>query len=206
VKRIVACSDTHGKHLYLPIPEGDVFIFAGDFEIRNTFDLIEMSTWLNNLPHKNVVAIFGNHDFTEHYGNDKIKEMFGRVNLLFNESITVDGFKIWGSPYSPYFNNWAWMQPDNMLAEIWATIPLETEIVVTHTMPYGILDQCGPRMESVGSLTLTDRIKVVHPYIQIGGHLHESYGQYTDGKTDYYNVSVMDEQYKIVNPVTIIEV
>ena len=118
----------------------------------------------------------------------------------------MDGFKIWGSPYSPYFNNWAWMQPDNMLSEIWATIPLETEIVVTHTMPYGILDGVLPRMQSVGSLTLRDRVKEVQPYIQIGGHLHESFGQYTDGKTDYYNVSVMDEQYKIVNPCTIIEV
>jgi len=206
MKRIIACSDTHGKHLYLPVPEGDVFIFAGDFEIRNTFDLIEMSTWLDNLPHKNVVAIFGNHDFTEHYPKENMKQMFGRVHLLFNESIIVDGLKIWGSPYCPYFNNWAWMQPDNMLAEIWATIPLETEIVVTHSMPYGILDGVLPRMQSVGSLTLRDRIKDIHPYIQIGGHLHESYGQYTDGKTDYYNVAVMDEQYKIVNPCTIIDV
>ena len=182
MKRIVACSDTHGKHLYLPIPEGDVFIFAGDFEIKNTFDLIEMSTWLDNLPHKNVVAIFGNHDFTENYPKENMKQMFERVHLLFNEFINVDGFKIW------------------------ETIPLETEIVVTHTMPYGILDGVLPRMQSVGSLTLRDRIKEVQPYIQIGGHLHESFGQYTDGKTDYYNVSVMDEQYKIVNPCTIIDV
>ena len=205
-KRIVVCSDTHGKHRELQIPEGDVFIFAGDFEIRNNLDLFEMSEWLKELPQKNVVAIFGNHDFTEHTEIKYMKEMFGRVHLLFNEFINVDGFKIWGSPYSPYFNNWAWMQPDNMLKDIWDTIPLETEIVVTHTMPYGILDGVLPKMQSVGSLTLKDRIKEVQPYIQIGGHLHESFGQYTDGKTDYYNVSVMDEQYKIVNPCTIIDV
>jgi Icc-related predicted phosphoesterase len=206
MKRIVACSDTHGKHRDLQIPEGDVFIFAGDFEIRNALDLWSMRDWLHDLPHKNVVAIFGNHDFTEYMEIKYMKEAFGRVHLLFNEFVEVDGLKIWGSPYSPYFNNWAWMQPDNMLAEIWATIPLETEIVVTHTMPYGILDGVLPRMQSVGSLTLKDRIKEVHPYIQIGGHLHESFGQYTDGKTDYYNVSVMDEQYKIVNPCTIIDI
>ena len=103
--RICAISDTHGKHCDLQIPEGDIFIFAGDFEIRNTFDLIEMSTWLDNLPHKNVVAIFGNHDFTENYPKENMKQMFGRVHLLFNESIIVDGLKIWGSPYCPYFNN-----------------------------------------------------------------------------------------------------
>ena len=206
-KRIVACSDTHTKHLDLQIPEGDVFIFAGDFEIRNWYDVFEMSEWLGELPHKNVVAIFGNHDFTEEYEIDKMKAMFGRVNLLFNEFINVDGFKIWGSPYSPYFNDWAWMQPDNMLKEIWDTIPLETEIIVTHTMPYGILDGVLPRMQSVGSLTLKDAIKRVKPYIQIGGHLHEQgYQNYFDGKTNYYNVAVLDEQYKLVNPCTIIDV
>ena len=204
--KIVALSDTHGKHRQIEIPDGDILIYAGDFEIRNNLDLFEMSEWLNELPHKRVVAIFGNHDFTEHSEIKYMKQMFERVNLLFNESIEIDGLKIWGSPYSPFFNNWAWMQPDNMLKEIWDTIPLETEILVTHTMPYGILDGVLPRMQSVGSLTLKDAVKRVHPYIQIGGHLHESYGQYTDGKTDYYNVSVLDEQYQVANPVTIIEV
>ena len=204
--KIVALSDTHGKHRQIEIPDGDILIYAGDFEIRNNLDLFEMSEWLNELPHKRVVAIFGNHDFTEHSEIKYMKQMFERVNLLFNESIEIDGLKIWGSPYSPFFNNWAWMQPDNMLKEIWDTIPLETEIIVTHTMPYGILDGVLPRMESVGSLTLRDAIKRVHPYIQIGGHLHESFGRYTDGKTDYYNVAVMDEQYKVVNPCTVIEV
>jgi Icc-related predicted phosphoesterase len=95
---------------------------------------------------------------------------------------------------------------DNMLKDVWATIPQGTDIVVTHCPPYGILDQVLPRMESVGSLTLKDRIKEIRPKIHIAGHLHESYGQYTDGKTDYYNVSVLDERYQVANPVTIIEV
>jgi len=206
-KRIVACSDTHTKHRDLQIPEGDVFIFAGDFEIRNNLDLFEMSEWLKELPHKNVVAIFGNHDFTEHTEIKYMKEMFGRVHILFNEFINVDGFKIWGSPYSPYFNDWAWMQPDNMLKDIWDTIPLETEIVVTHTMPYGILDGVLPRMQSVGSLTLRDAVKRVQPYIQIGGHLHYYGGEkYSDGKTTYYNVSVLNDEYQLVNKPTIIEI
>jgi Icc-related predicted phosphoesterase len=113
--------------------------------------------------------------------------------------------KIWGSSYSPYFNNWAWMQPDNMLKEIWDKIPRDTNIVVTHCPPYGILDGVLPNMESVGSLTLKDKLKEIHPRIHIAGHLHESYGKYTDGKTDYYNVSVLDAQYQVANLVTIIE-
>jgi Icc-related predicted phosphoesterase len=182
-------------------------IFAGDIEIRTIPELMEMRDWLNELPHKDVVVVYGNHDFTEELSAEQSRQVFGnKITYLQNSSAFVQGFKIWGSPYSPYFNGWAWMQPDNMLKEIWDSIPTETEILITHTMPYGILDGVLPRMQSVGSLTLRDRIKDVHPYIQIGGHLHESFGQYTDGKTDYYNVAVMDEQYKIVNPCTIIDV
>jgi predicted phosphodiesterase len=63
--KIVCCSDTHGQHRNIEIPNGDMFIFAGDFEIRNVRDLWIMSNWLNELPHKYVVTIFGNHDFTD---------------------------------------------------------------------------------------------------------------------------------------------
>jgi Icc-related predicted phosphoesterase len=61
-------------------------------------------------------------------------------------------------------------------------------------------------MESVGSLTLKDRIKEIQPRVHIAGHIHESFGQYTDGKTDYYNVSILNEQYQLENEPTIIEV
>jgi Icc-related predicted phosphoesterase len=74
-------------------------------------------------------------------------------------------------------------------------------------MPYGILDGILPRMESVGSLTLRDAIKRVHPYIHIGGHLHYYGGEkYYDGKTTYYNVSILNDEYEIENEPTIIEI
>ena len=98
------------------------------------------------------------------------------------------------------------MRPDNYLKEIWDTIPLETEIIICHTMPYGILDGVLPKMQSVGSLTLKDAVKRVQPYIFIGGHLHESHGQYFDGRTNYYNVSILNERYQLENEPTIIEV
>jgi len=204
--KIVALSDTHTKHRNISIPKGDILIFAGDFEVRDTFDLIEMRDWLNDLDFKHIVTIFGNHDFTGLIKLEALRSIFQRVHYLCNSSVVINGIKIWGSSYSPMYNDWAWMKPDNYLKEIWSMIPLNTDIVVTHCMPYGILDQVLPKMESVGSLTLRDRIKEVQPIIQIGGHLHESYGKYTDGKTDYYNVSVLDEQYQVANPVTIIEV
>lgn len=207
MKRIVACSDTHRSHWEIKVPEGDLFIFAGDNDITDLITLHDFNDWLGTIKAKNKIVVAGNHDFElERIGKYECKRLLTNCIYLENEFMEIDGFKIWGSPYSPFFNNWAFMQPDNMLKEIWDTIPLETEILVTHTMPYGILDGVLPRMQSVGSLTLKDAVQRVQPYIQIGGHLHESYGQYTDGKTDFYNVSVLDEQYQVANPCTIIEV
>ena len=205
--KICAIADTHRQHWNIKVPKCDLFIFAGDAEINGLLPLHDFNDWLLTIQAKNKVVIFGNHDrYAEFIGKDECKKQLSNCIYLENEFIEVDGFKIFGSPYSVEFNRWSFMRYDNDLKEIWDTIPLETEIVLTHSMPYGILDGVLPRMQSVGSLTLRDAIKRVRPYIQIGGHLHESYGQYTDGKTDYYNVAVMDEQYKVVNPCTIIEV
>jgi len=206
--KIITCSDTHRSHWDVKVPEGDIFIFAGDNDITDLITLHDFNDWLGTIDVNLArIVIGGNHDFLfQSIGKEWCKKLLTNCIYLENESIEIGGFKIWGSPYSPYFNNWAFMLPDNMLEEIWATIPLETEILVTHTMPYGILDKCGLKMESVGSFSLKERIKEIQPKIFIGGHLHESAGKYTDYKTDYYNVSVMDEQYNIVNPCTIIEV
>ena len=205
--KIVACSDTHRSHWEVKVPEGDVFIFAGDNDITDLITLHDFNDWLGTIKTKDKIVIGGNHDrYLEFLGKEECKRLLTNCIYLENEFIDLKGLKIFGSPYSVEFNRWAFMRYDNDLKEIWDTIPLETEIVVTHTMPYGILDGVLPRMQSVGSLTLRDAVKRVYPYIQIGGHLHEGYGQYTDGKTDYYNVSVMDENYQIVNPCTIIDV
>jgi Icc-related predicted phosphoesterase len=205
--KIISLSDTHTKHRQITIPKGDILIYAGDFEIRNRIDLLEMKEWLEEQPHKHIITIFGNHDFTNQADTKWIRDFFGkRINYLCNDSVTINGLKIWGSSYSPLFNDWAWMKPDNDLKEIWDKIPKGTSVVVTHAPCYGILDQVLPRMESVGSRTLKDRIKEVHPKIHIAGHIHESAGRYTDGKTDYFNVSILNSQYQLENPCTIINI
>lgn len=207
MKTIVAISDTHRQHWCVVIPKCDLFIFAGDAEIDSLEVLYDFNEWLGTIKAKNKLVVAGNHDgYLEYLGKEECRKQLSNCIYLENEYVEVDGFKIFGSPFSPLFNDWSYMRTESGLKEIWDTIPSSTEILVTHTMPYGILDQIMPKMNSVGSVTLRNKIKEIHPYIQIGGHLHESYGKYTDYKTDYYNVSVLDEHYKLVNPITIIEV
>jgi Icc-related predicted phosphoesterase len=205
--KIIALSDAHGQHWNIKIPKCDLFLYAGDAEINGILPLHDFNDWLGTIKATFKIVIAGNHDNElERIGKEECKRLLTNCIYLENELVEIGDFKIWGSPYSPMFNDWSFMRYDNDLKEIWADIPLETKILLTHAPPFGILDQVLPRDESQGSRTLKDRVKKVHPYIHLFGHIHESYGKYTDGKTDYYNVSVLNEQYQIVNPVTIIEV
>jgi len=208
VKRIVALSDTHGKHELISVPKCDLLIIAGDLEITGLLSLHVFNEWLGKLDARHKIICAGNHDsYLEFIGKEECKKQFINGIYLENETVEIEGLKIFGSPFSCMFNNWAFMRYDSDLKEIWEKILLDTDIVVCHTMPYGILDQVLPREESVGSVFLRDRIKIVKPKIFLGGHLHLCGGQkYTDYVTDYYNVSIMDDMYQVINKPTIIKI
>jgi predicted phosphodiesterase len=60
--RLVIASDTHG-HVAVTVPDGDVFIHAGD--LTSVGDLTEISNvgkWICGLPHRNKIVIAGIHD------------------------------------------------------------------------------------------------------------------------------------------------
>lgn len=113
-------------------------------------------------------------------------------------------FKIWGSPWTKTFRG---MNPhckaftvdtENELAEKFAKIPDDTDILITHSPPYGILDKCDNG--HVGSTSLLHRIHEIKPRVVFYGHIHESYGKeiYKDS-TICVNASHVDENYKPVN-------
>jgi len=63
--RFVCMSDTHSltPHLKNPVPDGDVFIHAGDFtRAGRPSEIVEFNAWLGKLPHKHKVVIAGNHE------------------------------------------------------------------------------------------------------------------------------------------------
>jgi predicted phosphohydrolase len=63
--RIVAVADTHMYEADLgAIPEGDVFVHAGDLCRRGTLDeLRTVVPWLHQLPHRYKIVVAGNHDW-----------------------------------------------------------------------------------------------------------------------------------------------
>ena len=61
--KIVAVADTHLFHHDLTIPEGDVFIHAGDLCRHGSLDeLRHVADWSARLPHPHKIVVAGNHD------------------------------------------------------------------------------------------------------------------------------------------------
>jgi len=65
--RFVCMSDTHSltSHLKQSIPEGDVFVHAGDFtRCGSVSEVRDFNSWLAKLPHKHKIVIAGNHELS----------------------------------------------------------------------------------------------------------------------------------------------
>jgi len=206
--KLCAIGDSHRQHWSIKIPKCDIFIFAGDAEIDSLLALHDFNDWLGTIKADYKIVVGGNHDrYLEFIGKEECKRLLTNCIYLENEFVEVAGLNIFGSPLSLEFNRWSFMGYETDLKKIYSTIPKDTDIIISHTMPYGILDQVLPKEESMGSISLRDRIKEIQPKIFIGGHLHLCGGQkYTDYKTDYFNVSVLDDAYQLVNKPTIIKV
>ena len=139
--RIVAFSDIHGQFnkkitAWFQNNPADLLLFAGDIQ-HNDFDITEdFIVWLNALPYTDKVLVFGNHDGNSLYTLQYLKDNeFKNIRFLNNESITINGIKIFGSPYTPLFENWWYIKTEEGLAEIWKAIPDDTNILITRWFP-----------------------------------------------------------------------
>ncbi|KAH6889810.1 Metallo-dependent phosphatase-like protein [Thelonectria olida] len=90
-------------------------------------------------------------------------------------------FTVFGSPYSPRNGLWAFGYPAPQnpvcgeLTSIWEKIPLESDIVITHTPPKSHCDET-PGRRSVGCEALRRALWRVRPQLAVCGHIHPSRG------------------------------
>lgn len=194
--QIVAMSDTHGKHRDLqPLPEGDVSRGGKKDQVTDFLD------WFAAQSHIHKIFIAGNHDFFfEESELKKISRIIPKNIIYLNDSgVEINGVKFWGSPITPWFNNWAFNR--NRGSEIkkhWDLIPNDTDVLITHGPPFGILDETvyGKR---TGCEELLLRVYQVKPQYHIFGHIHEEYGTFTKGEITFVNASVLDDWYEMKN-------
>ena len=200
--KIVAISDTHGMHKHLEVPLGDMLIHAGDVCNRGTQnEAIDFIEWFSQQAHKYKIFIAGNHDsFFENASVSFIKESIPNNVIYLNDSgITIEGIHIWGSPIQPEFFNWAFNRNrGEEIAEHWKMIPQNTDILITHGPPFGILDLTADG-KKVGCQDLLETIQEVLPKYHIFGHIHEAAGQTDVEGTYFINASSANENYRLVN-------
>lgn len=221
----VCISDTHAREnrLQHEIPEGDVLLCAGDIMTcgYKDYEIVEFLNWFSALPHKHKIFIAGNHDRKFEYNpagpkslieeNERIMVGHGHVPPVYleDESYDADGWKVYGSPWQPWFCDWAFNLPrqGDELEEKWNAIPEDTDVLITHGPPKGILDDSPGVCPSVGCELLIERVKEVKPKIHVFGHIHGGYGVHFDDSTNtyYVNASLVDERYEPVNKPIVIE-
>jgi Icc-related predicted phosphoesterase len=210
--RVVCISDCHG---ILPkIPACDLLLIAGDIcpqsDHSEEFQKIWLDTdfrqWLEKIPAKRICGVAGNHDFIFQKQPTWIPKNLRWIYLQ-DTSIEIDGMKIHGTPWQPWFADWAFNAPiengEEFLATQFAKIPSDTDILISHGAPRGYGDLApanGPNgSEHVGSISLLARIMKICPALVVYGHLHGGHGLYSipcaKRKITLVNASVLDDDY-----------
>ena len=207
--KIVAFSDTHGqrdKRLteWFNFNPADLLIFSGDLQ-RNQYDFGEdFIDWIHALPYTDKILVFGNHDGNYIYILE-YAEKYPEIKFLMNSCININGINIFGSPYSVRYQDWWFMMEDKELSKIWKEIPEDTEILITHCPPFGILDSTFDGYNA-GSKTLLEKINRLEKLkYHFFGHIHESYGKQNINEKIFINVSLLNEIYYFTNYPVIID-
>jgi Icc-related predicted phosphoesterase len=199
--KIICIADTHNLHHQILIPEGDIIIHAGDFSEagteKETRDFLE---WFAALPHPHKILVPGNHDF---FFEKHIEDLEGiippGIHLLIGEEVIINGIKFWGSPYIPGESNWAFTKSRGGAMRLhWDLIPPDVDFLITHTPPYGILDELDNK-RNVGCEQLAARLKILEIPYHIFGHIHHEYGIVKIGDTIHMNAALLDDRYRLIN-------
>lgn len=213
--KLTCISDLHG---FVPeLGKGDILIVAGDLTAKDEPQQhFAMWDWLANQNYKQIIIIAGNHDnfLQTEDGHKMISHWSAQIKYLCDSGTEFEGLKIWGSPWSKTFPG---INPhckaftvdtEEGLDKKWWLIPLDTDILITHSPPFTIKDMTTDGHQ-VGSISLmAHHISRLRPKLWVFGHIHEDYGRagpYHWNETNYVNGSHVNEHYKPVNkPINII--
>jgi Icc-related predicted phosphoesterase len=196
--RFVCVADLHG---YLPdIPACDVLVVAGDVcptdderpprqrrWLHTTF-----ASWLDRVPARAIVGVAGNHEFVGESDPDALREL--DWHYLQDERLELDGLSYYGSPWTPTFQDWAFMEDEDELARRWTAVPPGLDVLCMHSPPKGYGDQIGDF--SIGSPSLLEVIDERAPRLCVYGHAHDGYGRRQRGATTLINAAHCGADYR----------
>ena len=211
--RVVCISDTHNRFRELTIPNGDIMIHAGDITRRGyLFELKDFNDWLSTLPHKHKLVISGNHELSvdpiskdenprfqpedeaeKNLSSDDYKKVLTNCTYLEFSSVNLFGWKIFGFPFSLIHNDTRWAfqakRGSQEHFDMISSLPSDIDILISHGPPYGVGDST-IRGTNEGDDELRKHVEErIKPKFHIFGHIHESYGIWTNGETTFINAA-----------------
>lgn len=203
--RLICLADTHNLHREVPIPKGDILIHAGDATDGGTRnETQEFLRWFSELPHPHKIFVPGNHDFLFEKAEGKAL-IPNNINVLIDQALEIEGIRFWGSPVTPGNGGWAFnSERGSDIRAHWDLIPRDTDILITHTPPHGILDEIGSGIK-LGCEELEEKLTDVKPEIHLFGHIHHSAGHTSRSGIRFFNLSILDERQRVMHSPIILE-
>lgn len=195
--KILHLSDTHGCHRRLrDLPDADVLEHSGDFTMTGTeSEAIDFLNWLCDLPYAHKIFICGNHDECLYGAN--IDGLPDNVHYLCNSGVEIDGVKFYGVP----------MFLEDCITDRkirnYARIPADTDVLITYTPPYGILDFDDEI--NYGSEEVLDRLSNIQPKLYLFDHVHRHHGIINIDPTTFSNAAIMNSDYSHLNKPNLLE-
>lgn len=196
--KILHLSDTHGCHHRLRgLPEADIVVHSGDFcMVGSEQEALDFLNWFCDLPYRHKIFIGGNHDDCLYGAN--IDGLDHNVHYLCNSGIEIEGFKFYGVP----------MFMDDCVTDRqscnYARIPEDTDILITHSPAYGILDF--DDNINYGSVEILERLAMLNLKAHLFGHIHAQHGILEQSDIIYSNGAIMNSDYTQLNVPNLIEI
>lgn len=196
--KILHLSDTHGSHRRLrDLPEVDIIVHSGDFTMNGSeSEAIDFMNWYCELPYSHKIFICGNHDECLYGAN--IGGLDNNVHYLCNSGVEIAGVKFYGVP----------MFMGDCVTERqsrhYANIPSDTDVLITHSPAYRILDYDDEI--NYGSEELLSRISMLHLKAHLFGHIHAQHGMKIINGTVFSNGAIVCADYTNLLPANTITI
>lgn len=196
--KILHLSDTHGCHHRLRnLPEADVLVHSGDFTMNGSEqEALDFLNWFCDLPYAYKIFICGNHDDCLYGAN--IDGLDPNVHYLCNTGKEVEGVKFYGVPM--FMGDCI----TDRQAKNYARIPVDTDVLITHSPAYGILDF--DDNINYGDEHLLSIVETIHPQAHLFGHIHAQHGTLSKGGIIFSNGAIMNADYTNLRTPNIIEI
>ncbi len=196
--KILHLSDTHSKHhLLTNLPKADVIVHSGDASFSGSDEeVLDFLNWFCDLDYRHKIFVAGNHDDCL-YG-EQIEGLPDDCHYLCHSGVEIESVKFWGVPLFMVD-----ALKEGRTEQIMMQIPTDTNVLISHSPPYGILDF--DDNINYGCHELLKVVERIKPRYHLFGHIHATHGIKKLQQTTYVNAAIMNGVYEFVNKPFLLE-